>query len=137
MKKLYFGLLLAAMFATSQALACSCHPIPDNAVEAYKRADAVFVGKVKEVYPAQAGGAYKFLFSVDNFWKGQPSDTIIISTNKSGVSCGIGLVNIGEEHLFYASKKLGNEHYTVTMCDRHLIKKDADTDVRTLDSMKK
>lgn len=132
MKKLYFGLFLSMLFAGNHALACSCHPIPNSAVEAYERADAVFVGKVKEVYPAQAGGAYKFLFSVDKSWKGHPSDTVIISTNKSGVSCGIGLVNVGEEHLFYASRKPGNEHYTVTMCDRHFMKNDANPDIKTL-----
>jgi hypothetical protein len=88
------------------AFACSCVP-PGTPQEELERASVVFSGKVLSMKAKQQGQAMSsadpvaVFFETAHFWKGQPSETVLLETAASGASCGFEF-RPGLEYIVYA-----------------------------------
>lgn len=96
------------------ASACDCY-IPENALEALEKSDAVFTGKVKKIKKVlQQGSTYDaVLIEVGETWKGVDESQVIIYTEWS--SCQFEFES-GQQYLLYAYKV--GEQYHVINCGR-------------------
>lgn len=117
-----FRLILAGLMCAlwlPQAMACSCIP-PLPASEAFKSADAVFVGSVtsfgvrgepeksdfdgREVLAFRQGR--QAVFRVKKAYKGVQEETITVFTGEGGGDCGFDFI-VGHEYLIYANTSDG------------------------------
>jgi hypothetical protein len=108
MKRTVFvlGLIILAAHA---AYGCECEP--PSQPKAYRRAAAVFVGKVIEVrdsnVPIVKGSDYSVAvkFRVSRYWKGSGEPELTVHTEQSVLSCNQFKFQVGEEYLVYARGK--------------------------------
>ena len=131
-------LLLAALFAP-EARACSCRPLPPVS-DAYKQADAVFLGTVVDVTDrrniVRRGWAQlrstlgirstwldhlqeeglAVTFKVDRSWKTVRAERVMVLTARDGAGCGIPF-KVGDRYLVYAMLAEGKE-YVTGICSR-------------------
>jgi hypothetical protein len=88
------------------AFACSCIR-PGTPQEELERSAVVFSGKVQNMKVRQQGPAQSsddpvtVVFETTKFWKGQPSQTLVLETAASGASCGFEFQQ-GQEYIVYA-----------------------------------
>ena len=84
--------------------ACSCAS-SGSPKEALARADAVFAGKATAVQVLtntnSSNDPVTVRFDVNRVWKGPSEDTIVITTERSGISCGYEFKE-GRRYLVYA-----------------------------------
>ncbi|MEH7226750.1 hypothetical protein V7112_23375 [Bacillus sp. JJ1566] len=90
-----------------QASACSC-AYPESVKDELNRKTAVFSGKVIDLvdenkfsYIQSSGDPIEVLFEVNESWKGINTSQVIISTARSGASCGYEF-ELNKEYLVYA-----------------------------------
>jgi hypothetical protein len=113
-KKRVFGVTVAALlfsFYVPAAYACSC---ADPSVrEKFRRADAVFVGKVVEMTPIEPSkefpmAIYNVRFEVERHWKGARGRevTTVADFDIPGM-CGDLKLAVGESFLIYAPRENG------------------------------
>ena len=106
----------------SPAHACSCESIP-SALEAYEKADAVFLGTVKAV--SEPGDEPWVEFDAGTIWKGPISSTFVVKTTApTTCSSGVYGVEIGVAYLVYVSAG-----YFALGCDRLFTADDAAADI--------
>ncbi|MEH7379617.1 hypothetical protein V7138_03915 [Bacillus sp. JJ1533] len=90
-----------------QASACSCAQ-PESVKDELNRKTAVFSGKVIDLvdenkfsYTQSSADPIQVLFEVNESWKGPNTSQIIVSTARSGASCGFEF-EVNREYLVYA-----------------------------------
>lgn len=95
--------------------ACDCAP-PPPPKEALAKSAAVFLAKVVQIEDAGTGELGRSVtLSVERWWKGGETANLVVSTAKSGATCGYGFQK-DRRYLVYAysdGKKL-----TVSLCSR-------------------
>ncbi len=137
MRFLLLLVIIASMLTieTDSAYACSC-VIPGPPDEELANSSAVFAGKVINLAepfagfgPVSSADPIKVTFQVDKVWKGSVSQTTIISTARSGASCGYTFEK-GGEYIVYA---YGTENdLSVSLCSRTQSLNTAEDDLAVL-----
>ena len=98
-----FGLII---LAASAAYSCECETPSQG--KAFRKAAAVFVGRVIDVrdsnVPVVEGSDYSVAvkFKVSQYWKGSGSSEITVHTEQGVLSCNPFKFQEGEEYLVYA-----------------------------------
>lgn len=93
------GVTVVSFGAAPSAGACSCAASSDE--EAMERADSVFSGTLVEVIGPPRGelgssrDPERFVFDVEDVFKGEVTSTQTVVTPRSGASCGLELVGPG------------------------------------------
>ena len=112
MKKWLAGIALAGLFALLAPSASACTCLMPEVRDALKAADAVFVGKVKEIIEpktAETASAwerkfYTIKFEVEKSWKGATfvEEFTVLSAHGANECFAFGKVEKGERYLVYA-----------------------------------
>ena len=119
--------LVTFLLLVRDSAACDCKP-PPAPKEALEKSAAVFVAKVVKIEddPVSARGR-KVHVEVEKWWKGGDTATLIVSTAKSGATCGYGFRE-GGRYLVYAYGEKGkNEPLLVSLCSRTRTLEQAET----------
>jgi hypothetical protein len=124
-------LIFTAIFLLHQAEVFSCSCLYISPKDQYKNADIIFTGQVIEG-PFYYGHEYHFKFAVSKFYKGEPADTIVVSTYN--YSCSYNF-KPGETYLVYAYS--GAELCYTNYCTRTKLVKDAGIDIHFLNRLPK
>jgi hypothetical protein len=126
MKRTLF--VLGVIFLTAPAAyGCECEPPSQS--KAYRRAAAVFIGKVIEVrdsnVPIVEGADYSVAvkFRVSRYWKGGGKPELTIHTEQGVLSCNEFKFEEGAEYLVYAN---GKQLIAFAGCSRSAPLSDAD-----------
>jgi hypothetical protein len=147
LKLLSMGSFVMTLLSFSDtAFACSCMQTPPPC-EAYWRAEAVFIGTVKEVsqieLEEEVGGSilkYRnplFHFSVDQTYRGVNGSQVAIMTGQGGGDCGFGF-KIGEQYLVYAYRDhRKKEMLSTSICTRTRPIRGADEDLEYIRGLSK
>ena len=115
MKRMIGCLLIAlAGLLVRDAVGCDCAPPPPPKT-ALAQSAAVFQAKVVKI--EEVGFEKKVTLQVERWWKGGEAATIIVSTSKSGASCGYGFQK-DVKYLVYAYAEKGNPVLQVSLCSR-------------------
>lgn len=137
-----FSLLCILLFAGSfwiggptQVAACSCAG-PQPVETEFHNKTAVFSGKVLKIedrnlnlFSKSTADPLTVIFEVNSVWKGPSQSQLIVTTERSTVSCGANLI-VGNEYLVYAS---GNSNKLKTgLCDRTNLLQNAAEDLQIL-----
>ena len=132
MRKVLFVLELLFAFCVSSfsAFACSCI-MPGTVAEEVERADAVFKGTVIAVdnsdYRAYVFPDVVVTFTVQEYWKGDVLDIVVIHTGQGGGDCGFSFEE-GKSYLVYAyTDDNGDLHANI--CSRTALLSDAEEDL--------
>ncbi len=125
--------LFAFCLSSFSAFACSCI-MPGTVAEEVDRADAVFAGTVIALdhsdYRAYVFPNVAVTFTVQEYWKGDVLDTVVIHTGQGGGDCGFGFEE-GESYLVYAyADDNGDLHANI--CSRTALLSDAEGDLAKL-----
>jgi hypothetical protein len=121
------ALLASAPGWRSTAAACDCAPLTPSA--AYRRADAVFEGRVRGLEPsAQAGAPQRVRFEVVRAWKGVGHEQLELTT-AANAGCGAELA-LDHSYFVYAVEQEG--HLMLGPCSRTRPMADADEDLQAL-----
>ena len=121
---------------TNIVFACSCVPLPPP-IEHFKKATAVFSGKVIEIKKAKLNiGNGMFLqkrvkFDVAKSWKGVEKKTVLLFTGRGGGDCGYGFEK-GESYLVYA---FGKDSLSTSICTRTRTLANAQEDLKALERL--
>jgi len=136
MRKIFLLLfILGSLLVVNTAIvnACSCaQPAPPQ--ESLKQSTAVFAGKVIDInVPSGIAGSsadpVKVIFEVSKIWKGPDYETLVLTTARSGVSCGYSFKE-NEEYIVYA---YGEEDKLSTgICSRTTLLANAQNDLKDL-----
>ena len=122
---------LAAVFLAGAlplaAYACSCVP-PPPPKQSLDNASAVFSGKVTKT--EKTDFQLKATIQVENVWKGDVTETTVVTTCSNGACCGFGFAE-GESYLIYAFKP-ANADFSANMCSRTKRLADAGDDLKEL-----
>ena len=120
--------IFSTVLSPQSAQACSCAPLP-SPTEALAEAIAVFSGQVTDIQPSQ--GRLDITFTVDQQWKGEGEETIVVQTPTSTAMCGYGF-EVGESYLVYAREHRGR--LQTNQCSRTALLSQATDDVSELDN---
>ena len=147
MKRWLPGLSLAAllMICPPSARACTC--IVPGVEQALNRADAVFIGKVKEIIEPKKTGTssspdskfYTIKFEVEKNWKGAPlAEFSVLSAHGNGCFA-FRRVRKGERYLVFADPVYQDGERQsgwsiITNCSRPELSAKSSQDIRSLDS---
>ena len=102
--------------------ACDCAP-PPAPKKALEGAAAVCLA---EVIAIDDDGAQRTVtLKVERWWKGGDKTDLIVSTSKSGASCGYGFQK-GNKYLVYASASEKDKPMRVSLCSRTRTEKEAE-----------
>jgi hypothetical protein len=112
-------LLLDAAFA----LTCDCKP-PPPPKKALEAAAAVFLAEVVSIDDAMAPARLVTL-KAEKSWKGIDGEKIVVSTSKSGASCGYPFQK-GQRYLVYAYAGTNGGPLHVSLCSRTRTAKEAE-----------
>jgi hypothetical protein len=89
----------------------ACQPVPISHYKYFRKAKAVFIGKVLDIKPNDGPDAearryfpYKIKFSVEKSWKGKATEITVISDANTSM-CTAGEFKQGEKYLVYAFGK--------------------------------
>ena len=135
MRKILFGLMVLFAFCVSSfsAFACSCI-MPGTVAEEVDRADAVFAGTVIALdnsdYKAYVFPDIEVTFTVQEYWKGDVLDTVVIHTGQGGGDCGFAFEE-GKSYLVYAYAD-DNGDLKEKICCRTALLSDAEGDLAKL-----
>lgn len=81
------------MAMTPTAIACSCAGLTDE--QAFEQADAVFVGELRQIreptVKLSSAANSRFIFAVDQVFKGAVHATQSVVSASDGASCGLGM----------------------------------------------
>lgn len=149
MKNLLAGIALAVLFALWAPGAGACTCIVPEVDDALKQADAVFVGKVKEIIEPKTSETasaaehkfYTIKFEVEKSWKGATfvEEFSVLSAHGANECFAFPKVKKGERYLVYADPFLQDgirqQGWTiVTGCSRTALTTKAEADIRSLNS---
>ena len=125
-----FGLLAATLtlLGWTVSWACDC-AVPPPPKEALKKATAVFSAKVVKI--EEAGLQRSVTVEVLRTWKGVDEKKIVVSTAKSGASCGYGFQE-GKTYLIYAYQEEKAPMLRVSLCSRTQAIDKAEGDLKEL-----
>ena len=139
--KRVFGVTFAALLlclCTREAFACSCAEFTTR--QNLRQSGAVFLGKVVEMLPAEAGNdfplaQYVVKFEVERRWKGARAREVsaIASTDWAGM-CGDLKLEVGERFLIYAERRKGRL-FIYRDCGPSRPAKDAGEEMKKLDAL--
>jgi len=103
---LVLAALVFCILQTAKAQACSCSA-PATTAKAFKRAVAVFRGKVVKISIPSLDrigltrtGAQRVKFEIIKQWKGEPSDITVLVTQLTSEECGFNFED-QKEYLVY------------------------------------
>ncbi len=140
MRRRPFGVALAALllcFCGGEALACSCADF--SVRRKFRDADAVFVGRVVELAPAEPSedfplAMYLVRFEVERRWKGAKGREVeaVADFDRKGW-CGDLNLAVGERFLIYAPREKGRLRVRAD-CGPNMNAAHAAEEVRRLDS---
>jgi len=148
MKQLLAGISLIGLLALCAPGAKACTCIVPDVKDALNRADAVFVGKVKEIIEPKTSQTassaeskfYTIKFEVEKSWKGAPSEEFsVLSAHGANECFAYPKVKKGERYLVYADplyqdnvRQVGKS--IITTCSRTELSTKAEPDIRSLNS---
>ena len=150
MKKWLAGIALAGLFALWAPSASACTCIMPEVKDALKQADAVFVGKVKEIIEPKTSETasawerrfYTIKFEVEKSWKGATfvDEFTVLSAHGANECFGFRKVKKGERYLVYADpffqEGVRQKGWTIiTGCSRTALITKSEADVRSLNSL--
>ena len=121
--------LSALGYNNNIAFGCSC-PSPVSTTEEFERANAVFWGKVTDIYNIPSLYTNEVKFDVKEAWKGVSQKIIVISTSSENALCGYPFEK-SKEYLVYAYGEDESSLNTIT-CSRTLPIALADEDLLEL-----
>ena len=148
MKKWLAGLSLSGllMICAPSVRACTC--IIPEVKQALSRADAVFIGKVKEIIEPKKSGTtsspenrfYTIKFEVEKNWKGAPLPQFSVLSAQGDGCFAYHRVEKGERYLvfadpFYPDEERKTGPSIITACSRTQFSEKATQDMRALDSL--
>lgn len=107
----------------AELLACSCAP-PPPPKKALEAATAVFLAEVVKI--EDVGQERTVTLKVERWWKGGDKAELVVSTSKSGASCGYGFQK-GHKYLIYAHAAEKDKPLHVSLCSRTRTEKEAET----------
>jgi hypothetical protein len=105
-------LIIVILVHTLNLYACKCRL--NSVKEDAANSDQIFSGKVIKKTVSEK---VSYHFMVTEMFKGEKTDTIIITTNKDFLACGMEF-NIGKEYLVYSF------HKNTSRCNRNAFVKD-------------
>ena len=150
MKNLLAGIALVCLFALWAPSANACTCIIPEVKDALKHADAVFVGKVKEIIepktsPTASAAERKFYtikFEVEKSWKGAQfkEEFTVLSAHGANECFAFPKVKKGERYLVYADPFFQDGvpqagWSIITNCSRTELSTKAERDIRALNSL--
>jgi hypothetical protein len=111
MRAIKHQILVFLLVGLGSTTAIACQPVILSHYKYFRKAKAVFIGKVLDVQPNDAEDPderkyypYKIKFSVEKIWKGDNTEITIVSDNGSG-ACDQLKFKTGEKYLVYAFGK--------------------------------
>ncbi len=126
---------LYQLYITSPVYACSCGAI-GKPTEELRLSDAVFTGKVINIFPNPDGGPLKLkgensvILEVATTWKGVSKSQVIVSRGLGGGPCEI-TASIGQSFLIYGN--IGEDGTLLTgTCTRTTLLSEASDDLMVL-----
>lgn len=149
MKNWLAGIALAVLFALWAPSAGACTCIIPEVKDALKHADAVFVGKVKEIIEPKTSETasaaerkfYTIKFEVEKSWKGATfvDEFTVLSAHGANECFGFQKVKKGERYLVYADPffqdGVRETGWTIISgCSRTALITKAEADIRSLNS---
>ncbi|MFT4414928.1 hypothetical protein ACLM5H_13795 [Fredinandcohnia humi] len=127
--------LTIIVFFPRQISACSCAN-PESVKDELNRKTAVFSGKVidlvdknKYSYIKSSADLVQVLFEVNESWKGTNASQVIVSTARSGASCGYEF-ELNKEYIVYAYGDKDN--LETGFCERTALLSEASEDLDIL-----
>jgi hypothetical protein len=150
MKKWLAGIALIGWFVLYAPTVSACTCIVPDVKDALKQADAVFVGRVKEIIepktaPTALAGERKFftiMFEVEQSWKGATfaKEFAVLSAHGADECFAFPKVKKGERYLVYADPLFQDGvrqtgWSVITNCGRTVLSTNAAADIRTLNSL--
>ena len=134
---LVFGFILAAGAQTAKACSCSLPNLEqsekERVTESFKRASAVFVGKVESVTEVSASKK-KVRLKVSRVFKGPKTDLVEVMTGKGGGDCGFPF-RVDEEYLVFAYGGKNDTTFETNICTRTKLLENAESDLKLLKLM--
>ena len=121
-------ILLVSIATLQNAQACKCTP-PPAPLDAKKKADAVFMGKVTKVELDEKKRAKIVTVEVKSWWKGIASKVITVKTAIRSAACGYDFQE-GEVYMIYAKGK--GKSFSTNLCTRTRPKDKAVEDIKAL-----
>ena len=129
MRRFLFVMFAVGCFSFSSERAYACFCVTPEVPEAFKQANAVFLGEVVDIVEPKIGGTSKIQdrlftikFKVEKFWKGMSPRTreFSVLSAQGGFRCFAFPPMIkGQRYLVYANPAYGAEHWSVvTSCSR-------------------
>ena len=102
-------------FKDNQYVSCDCKE-EKTPIQAYNESQAVFIGKVTNVYPSENGDFEEVFFEIEQYWKGEFGfgRTVVVAT--AYTSCD-KIFFEGESYLVYASSEVSG-FYITSKCTR-------------------
>lgn len=126
---LAFGLLAPFLATTNTAFACSCEP--PNLERQFAAASVAFAGEVESVRSTDDGAAVRVEFEADRFWKGEPSEHIVVYTAPNSAACGVNFEQ-GDDYFVLA---YGAERLETNLCQFNVNLDDgSDADIEAIES---
>ena len=129
--------VVAFLLAFSKnSYACSCAPprskvtVKKQVMEAQKKSQAVFTGKVLEITEPSDQEFLLVTIRVESNWKGAEGHTTVIATGKGGGDCGYPF-RVGRKYLIYAYQA-NDGQLSTNVCLRTALLSDAKKDVAVL-----
>jgi hypothetical protein len=133
---LALAFLAAALLAPAAAHACSCIQPPPPA-EALEQADAVFVGTVAAIDPADGPAGFPKLavrFDLETVFKGDLDGEAVVETPESSAACGYTFEE-GETYLVYAFEVGEGEGWSTSLCSRNAKAEKAEEDLAVFEGV--
>ena len=103
-------------------VACDCKPNPPPK-KAMEEATAVCLAEVTKI--ETEGQVRTVTLKVEKWWKGGDKAELVVSTAKSGATCGYGFEK-GNKYLVYARALEKNQPMHVTLCSRTRTEQEAE-----------
>jgi hypothetical protein len=113
---------LLAFGLEAEIIACDCAP-PPPPKKALESATAVCLAEVVSI--EEVGQNRTVTLKVTKWWKGGEKAELIVSTSKSGASCGYGFQK-GNKYLIYAHAQEKDKPLRVSLCSRTRTVKEAE-----------
>ena len=136
MKKIFlFLFVIGSLLILNTAIidACSCIQ-PASPQESLEQSTAVFSGKVINIdIPSEivsSADPVKVTFEVSKIWKGHDYKTLVLTTERSGISCGYSFKK-NEEYIVYAYGE--EDSLSTNTCSRTKLLARAQEDLQELD----
>ncbi len=126
---LLIGLTLTTgliVLANQPAYSCSCAP-PFPPEQALMEASVVFAGEVTGIETSE--GRLNVTFAIDEIWKGDLENTVVVQTPISMAACGY-MFDVGQSYLVYGQERGGS--LRTNQCSRTRLLSQANDDLLEL-----